>query len=190
MRGVQNTRARAGSRANGLDFETEHDFIVEFSIWFIAPSPYSLPTQPRVRSNPHLSENRAKRVAFYNEIDLSETLNAWIKTVLLEAVVGLSIGGIIGMFAAIARKRDLKSAWLDVLLGAIGFAGGTTGAALMPWNRTVTTKNVGGMIISTTTMHYPHPYRVGFLAAIGLVMICELIRGVRARRVAQSKDVS
>ena len=125
---------------------------------------------------------------------MSGNLNAWIRTILLEAVVGLSIGGIIGMFAAIARRRDLKSAWLDALLGAIGFAGGATAAVLVPWHQTRTTQNVGGMIISTTTLHYPYPYRVALAASIGLVAICELIRGVWTRSkqpaVAQSKNVS
>lgn len=154
---MKNAGSRAGRRAHGLKLETEHDPIVGSAVnWWP-----------------------------YNRIALSETLTAWIRTIALEAVVGLSIGGIIGMFMAIARRRDLKSAWLDALLGAIGFAGGATGAALAPWHQTRTTKNVGGTIISVTSLHYPYPYRVAFAASIGLVLICELIRGLRARSKAR-----
>jgi MFS family permease len=113
---------------------------------------------------------------------LSETFSAWARTISIEAVVGLAVGGLIGMFAAIARKRPLTSAWLNALLGVIGFVGGATGMALAPWRASTQTKNIGGMIVSTTVLRYPHPYRVAFAAAVVLAMICELIRGARARR--------
>jgi MFS family permease len=125
--------------------------------------------------------NAANRVAIYNGIGLSETFSAWARTISLEAVVGLTVGGLIGMFAAIARKRALSSAWLNAALGMIGFVGGAVGMALAPWRATVVTKNIGGMIVTSTVMRYPHPYRVAFAAAIVLPMICELIRGARRK---------
>jgi hypothetical protein len=121
---------------------------------------------------------------------MSETFSAWARTISLEAVVGLATGGVIGMFAAIARKRALKSAWLNALLGAIGFVGGAVGMALAPWRASTQTKNIGGMIVSTTVMRYPHPYRVAFALAIVLPMICELIRGARARKMAVNERPS
>jgi MFS family permease len=115
---------------------------------------------------------------------LSETFSAWARTISLEAVVGLAAGGTIGLFAAIARKRALKSAWLDALLGAIGFVGGAVGMVFAPWKATAVTKNIGGMIVTSTVLRYPHPYRIAFAAAVALPMICELIRGARRKKMA------
>lgn len=119
---------------------------------------------------------------------LPEHLTQWARLIGLEAVVGFAVGGVIGMFAAIARKRDLSSAWLDALLGAIGFVGGAVTMVLIPWHHITTTKDVGGMIISTTIMHYPNPYRVAFAAAIILPVLCELFRSWRANRSAARKS--
>jgi MFS family permease len=102
----------------------------------------------------------------------------------MEAVVGLAVGGLIGMFAAIVRKRALTSAWLNALLGVIGFVGGAVGMALAPWRATTVTKNIGGMIVTSTVLRYPHPYRIAFAAAIVLPMICELVRGARRKKLA------
>ena len=115
---------------------------------------------------------------------MSENFSAWARTISLEAVVGLAVGGTIGLFVAIARKRALKSAWLDALLGAIGFVGGSVGMALAPWRATAVTKNIGGMIVTSTVMHYPHPNRIAFAAALALPMICELIRGAHRKKTA------
>jgi MFS family permease len=128
--------------------------------------------------------NAANRVAIYNGIGLSETFSAWARTISLEAVVGLAVGGLIGMFAAIARKRALTSAWLNALLGMIGFVGGAVGMALAPWRATTVTQNKGGMIVSTTSLRYPHPFQIAFAAAIVLPVICELIRGARRKKLA------
>jgi hypothetical protein len=113
---------------------------------------------------------------------MSETFSAWARTISLEGVVGLATGGVIGMFVAITRKRELKTAWLDGLLGAIGFIGGSIGMALAPWRATSETKNIGGMIVKSTVMRYPHPYRVAFALAILLPMLCELIWRTRGRK--------
>lgn len=118
---------------------------------------------------------------------MHETIIQWARLIGLELVVGLAVGGVIGMFAAVARKRDLTSAWLDALLGAIGFVGGAVTMALIPWHHTVTTKNVGGVIVSTTVTHYPNPYRVAFAAAITLPLLLEIFRSWRARRSAAAK---
>lgn len=106
--------------------------------------------------------------------------------------MGLAVGGVIGMFAAIARKRALSSAWLNALLGMAGFIGGAMAMVYIPWHHTTTTKNIGGMIVSTTIMRYPNPYRVAFALAIILPVLCEIVRSWLARRraVSQSKNVS
>lgn len=117
-----------------------------------------------------------------NSGGLPEHITEWVRLIGLETVVGFSVGGVIGMFAAIARNRALSSAWLDALLGAIGFVAGALTMALIPWHHTTTTQNRGGMIISTTTMHYPNPYRVAFAAAIILPVLCELVRSWIAKR--------
>ena len=116
---------------------------------------------------------------------MNEHVTQWGRLIGLEAVVGLAIGGVIGIFAAIARKRDLSSAWLDAALGAIGFAGGATAMVYIPWRHTTTTQNVGGMIVSSTIMRYPNPYRVAFALAIILPVICELIRSFLTARKAR-----
>ncbi len=131
-----------------------------------------------------MARNAANPVALYNEIGLPENFNAWARTISLEAVVGICVGGVIGIFVSIVRKRGLISAWLDALLGAIGFVGGAVGMAFAPWRATSQTQNIGGMIVKSTVLRYPHPYRVAFAAAVILPMILELIRGARARKTA------
>lgn len=113
---------------------------------------------------------------------MPEHFQDWAKLIGLEAVVGLSIGGVIGLFAAIARKRPGVSAWFDAILGAIGFIGGSMAMAYMPWHHTTTSRNIGGMIVSTTTIHYPHPYRVALAAALILPVLLELVRSWRERK--------
>jgi hypothetical protein len=70
------------------------------------------------------------------------------------------------------------------VLGMVGFVGAAVGIAVAPWHASTTTRNEGGMIISTTVLRYPHPYRVAFAAAVGLAMICELVRGARRKKSA------
>ncbi len=96
--------------------------------------------------------------------------------------MGISVGGMIGMFIAIVRKRGLASALPDALLGAIGFIGGAMGTLFAPWRATSQTQNIGGMIVKSTVLRYPHPYRVAFAAAVILPAILELIRAARARK--------
>jgi hypothetical protein len=113
---------------------------------------------------------------------LSENFSAWARTISLEAVVGFSVGGVIGLFVSIVRKRGLASAFLDALLGAIGFIGGANVMLFAPWRATSQTQSNGVMIVKSTVLRYPHPYRVAFAAAIILPMILELIRGARKRK--------
>jgi len=98
--------------------------------------------------------------------------------------VGICVGGVIGLFAAIVRKRGLISALPDALLGAVGFVGAAVGTLFAPWRATSQTQNIGGMIVKSTVLRYPHPYRVAFAAAVILPMILELIRAARARKTA------
>jgi hypothetical protein len=124
---------------------------------------------------------------------LSENFSAWARTISLEAVVGLSVGGVIGMFVAIVRKRGLLSALPDAILGAIGFIGGAVGMLFAPWRATSQTQSNGVMIVKSTVLRYPHPYRVAFALAVVLPAILELIRAARKRKLnslPQSKDVS
>jgi hypothetical protein len=111
-----------------------------------------------------------------------------VRLIALETTVGLSIGAMIGIFAAIARKRDLKTAWLDALLGAIGFVGAARGIAVFPWHHTTSTKEVAGMIVTTTVMHYPNPYRIALAAALILPVLLEIVRSWRARGAVVQKS--
>jgi hypothetical protein len=113
---------------------------------------------------------------------LSENFSAWARTISLEALVGICVGGVIGLFISIVRKRGLASALPDALLGALGFIGGAVGTLFAPWRATSQTQNIGGMIVKSTVLRYSHPYRVAFAAAVILPMIFELIRGARKRK--------
>jgi len=93
----------------------------------------------------------------------------------LEAVVGLSIGGIIGLAVILVTKKTAL-VLIDALLGAIGFIGGAVATARVPYRMNTVSKRVGDAIISTTVRHYQHPYRIALLAAVLLPVIYELCR--------------
>ena len=114
---------------------------------------------------------------------MPSNVSQWASAIALEAVVGLAIGSLIGIFARIARQRadsnagfHLGGVLIDALLGAVGFTGGAIGMTFLPWRHTVVTSDIGGMIVSTTTMRYRYPYQIAFLLAIALPALYELIR--------------
>jgi hypothetical protein len=103
------------------------------------------------------------------------------QAIALEAIVGLSIGGLLGMILRLVTKRPLGGALISGILGAIGFAGGAVGAALAPWRTTTVTTRVGDTIVSTTTKRYPHPYQIAFVLAVFLSLVFEAIAMRRDR---------
>jgi hypothetical protein len=69
---------------------------------------------------------------------------------------------------------------LDVILGAVGFAGGVLASATVRYEN-VETLREGNTLIRTTTLHYQHPYFIGFLIAVVLVTLHEMARHRRAK---------
>lgn len=105
----------------------------------------------------------------------------------LEAVVGLAIGAILGMLLRLATKRELGGALVDAILGAMGYAGGATGATVLPWRMSTVTEKIGDSIVTTTTRRYPYPYQIALVLAIFLPLLWEAICLARERRRARTK---
>ena len=105
----------------------------------------------------------------------------------LEAVVGIAIGAILGMLLRLATKRELGGAFVDAILGAIGYAGGATVMVVAPWRMNTVTEKIGDTIVTTTTRRYPHPYQIAFVLAIFLPLLWEAICLARHRKRARSK---
>ncbi|MBZ5601382.1 MAG: hypothetical protein LAO79_03665 [Acidobacteriia bacterium] len=94
---------------------------------------------------------------------------------LLEGVVGIAIGAIIGLLVMMTTKKPTLIL-LDAILGAVGFVGGAVATARFPYKLNTVSRRVGDAIISTTVRHYQHPYRAALLAAVLLPLIYELCR--------------
>ena len=94
---------------------------------------------------------------------------------LLQGVVGLAIGALIGLLVVLVTKRQ-GAILPDALLGIIGFVGGAVATARIPWQQNTVTRRVGDAIISTTSRHYQHPYRVALLLAVLLPVLFEVYR--------------
>jgi hypothetical protein len=94
---------------------------------------------------------------------------------LLEAVVGISIGAIIGLLVILATRRPTLL-FVDALLGAVGFVGGAIGSAKLPYKMNTVTQRVGDTILTTTSRHYQHPYRAALLLAVLLPVLFEVYR--------------
>lgn len=94
---------------------------------------------------------------------------------LLEAVVGISIGAVIGLLVITVTKRPAL-VLIDAILGAIGFVGGAIFSARIPWQMNTVTRRVGDAVVSTTVRHYQHPYRAALLAAVLLPVLYEVYR--------------
>lgn len=107
--------------------------------------------------------------------------------ILLEAVVGMAIGSMIGILVRIFRKQPLTGVMVDGALGALGFVGGAIGSLLIPYKENTTTFRVGDAIVRTTTKRYQHPYQVAFVLAVAAPVLWELFRYFRSRRATVSK---
>src|SRR5579862_4566996 len=88
----------------------------------------------------------------------------------LEAVVGISIGAVIGLLVILVTKRATLLL-VDAILGAVGFVGGAVGSAHIPWSMNTLTQRVGDAIVSTTVRHYQHPYRAALLLSVLLPVL-------------------
>ncbi|MGH9557636.1 MAG: hypothetical protein ACRD30_00245 [Bryobacteraceae bacterium] len=106
--------------------------------------------------------------------------NAW--PVFIEAVLGFSIGALIGLLIRMSTRGDLLGVIADAVLGMVGFAGGALATAYMPWKLNTVTYRVGDTIVSTTMRRYQHPYRAAFILAIALPVIYEAIRFALRKR--------
>ncbi len=93
----------------------------------------------------------------------------------MEAVVGISIGAVIGLLVILVTRRPTK-VLIDAVLGAMGFVGGAVASAKLPYKMNTVTRKVGDTILSTTVRHYQHPYRAALLAAVLLPVLYELYR--------------
>jgi hypothetical protein len=94
---------------------------------------------------------------------------------LLQAVVGVCVGAVIGLLVMLVTKRTTL-VLLDAILGGAGFVAGSIATARIPWTPTTVTRRVGDAIVSTTVRHYQHPYRVALLASVLLPVLFELYR--------------
>ena len=104
---------------------------------------------------------------------------------LLEAVVGGAIGAFIAIAASLLGKRALKFS-PDLLLGAAGYIAGVALTPHIPWHQNTIQYRVGDAVIRSTTRHIQYPYRVGFLAAVLVPAIYEVIRYFVERRSAKA----
>ncbi len=102
------------------------------------------------------------------------------RAMLLGVAVGVSVGTMIGLLADRFTKREqpglLSALLIDAALGAIGFVGGAAGFSLLPMMQQTTTRQVGGMILRTTTRNYQDPYRLAFGTAALLAILFEFFR--------------
>jgi len=117
---------------------------------------------------------------------IKPTLLLTPRAILLGSAVGISIGAMIGLLADRFTKREqpglLNALLIDAALGAIGFVGGATAFSLLPVMNHTTTREVGGMILRTTTRDYQDPYRLAFGVAVLLAMVFEFFRARQWRK--------
>jgi len=93
---------------------------------------------------------------------------------LMEAVVGAAIGALVALVVSLVAKRRINI-FQDLLLGAGGYIGGVAATPYIPWHRNTITYRVGNTIISSTTRHFQHPYRVAFVTALLLPVVFETV---------------
>jgi MFS family permease len=108
------------------------------------------------------------------------------RAILLSLVVGAATGALIALAADRFSGRGKPALLVDSILGAIGFAGGAIGFAILPVLQNAiqntTTTRAGGMIIRTTTRNYQEAYQLAFGVAALLAVLYEIFRYLRARR--------
>jgi hypothetical protein len=100
---------------------------------------------------------------------------------LLEAVVGGSVGALIAIVAAQFGKRAMKF-FPDILLGIAGYIGGIYATPHIPWHQNTITYRIGNTVVRSTTRHYQYPYRIAFVVGALVPLIYELIRFVIEKR--------
>ena len=107
-------------------------------------------------------------------------LSIAILPLLQNAGLGAALGLMVGGGLTVAWDMSSRGLLLDVILGAVGFAGGVLLSATVQYEN-VNTIREGNTVIRTTTMHYQHPYFIGFLFAVVLVTLHEMARHRRAK---------
>ena len=100
--------------------------------------------------------------------------------VLEHAGLGAGLGLLVGGCLTVAWDLGSGGLLLDAILGAIGFAGGVLLSATVRYENVATVRE-GNSVIRTTTLHYQHPYFVGFLIAAVLVTLHEMARHRRQK---------
>ncbi len=108
-------------------------------------------------------------------MDLTTAANPDSTVYLLEAVVGVAIGAVIGLLTILVTKRPAP-VLIDALLGAVGFIAGVVLTAKIPYQMNTVTRKVGDAIVSTTMRRYQHPYRAALLLAVLLPVLWEVAR--------------
>ena len=94
---------------------------------------------------------------------------------LLQAVVGIAIGSIIGLLVILVTKKT-TFLLVDAILGAAGFVGGAIAAAKIPYKMNTVSQRIGDTIVTTTSRHNQHPYRAALLLAVLLPVLFEAYR--------------
>ena len=107
-------------------------------------------------------------------------LSIAIVPLLENAGLGAGLGLLVGGGLTLAWDMDSRGLLLDAILGGIGFAGGVLLSATVRYEN-VNTVREGNTVIRTTTMHYQHPYFIGFLIAVVLVTLHEMARHRRTK---------
>jgi hypothetical protein len=107
-------------------------------------------------------------------------LSIAILPLLENAGLGAGLGLLVGGGLTVAWDMSSRGLILDVILGAVGFAGGVLASATVRYEN-VETLREGNTLIRTTTLHYQHPYFIGFLIAVVLVTLHEMARHRRAK---------
>jgi hypothetical protein len=98
-----------------------------------------------------------------------------IVPVLENAGLGAGLGLLVGGCLVVAWNMGSRGLLWDAILGAIGFAGGVLATAFVPYENSSTVRQ-GNVVLRTTTFHYQHPYFIGFVAAVVLATVHEMLR--------------
>jgi hypothetical protein len=92
------------------------------------------------------------------------------------AIVGMGLGMAVGALLSVAWKLHLRGLLWDGLLGAVGFAGGVIGCAMVRWPKTTVTHTADGAVLTSTTLHYQHPYFVATVLAVFFTAVRAIYR--------------
>ena len=112
------------------------------------------------------------------------------RAILLSLVVGAATGALIALIADRVSRRGKPALLVDMILGAIGFAGGAIGLGFLPAIQHSTTTRAGGVIVHTTSRNYSEAYQLAFCVASLLPALYEIYRYRRSRRDGQIRTES